>query len=65
MKTAMTYLLSLKEELENVQEAEKDLELEKMMTHVRALERILEDAKKPVCADLLSFYQLIQFRCSE
>ena len=47
MKIVMKHLVSLKEELDGIQETEG--EMEAVMKHVQALEKILENAKKPVC----------------
>ena len=47
MKIAMKHLVSIKEELDGIQETEG--EMEAVMKHVQALEKILENAKKPVC----------------
>ena len=47
MKMAMNHLVSLKEELDGIQETEG--EMDAVMEHVHALEKILENAKKPVC----------------
>jgi hypothetical protein len=46
MKMALKYLSSLKEELDGIQETEG--EMEAVMQHVHALQKILETAKKPV-----------------
>jgi hypothetical protein len=47
MKMAISHLASLKEELDGIQETE--VEMESVMEHVHALQKILESAKKPVC----------------
>ena len=44
MKIAMKHLVSLKEELDGIQETET--EMEAVMEHVQALEKILENVKK-------------------
>jgi len=45
MKMAMNHLVSLKEELDGIQETEG--EMDAVMEHVHALQKILENAKKP------------------
>jgi hypothetical protein len=42
--------ISLKEELDGIQETEA--EMEAVTEHVHALQKILESAKKPVCVNL-------------
>lgn len=45
MKMAMNHLISLKEELDGIQETEGEMEV--VIEHVHALQKILESAKKP------------------
>jgi len=53
MQMVLGHINSLKEELDSIQETEG--EMEAVMEHIHALQKILESAKMPVCKSSMSF----------